>query len=680
VSAIPPKLKKMPHQMEMHGHVRNDEYFWLNNRSDPAVTSYLEAENVHTDAVLSPVRDLKQRLLAEMKGRIKEDEESAPYRDGNYYYYLRYEKGREYPVYCRKCGSLDAPEQVLLDVNAVAAEHDYCAVRNFSVTPDHSKAAFAVDFEGRRFYELRFLDLDNGQLLSDQIVNVSENFEWANDSNTLFYTRQDEETLRDYQVYRYGLGDIGATLVYQEDDDSNWLSVEKSLSGKFLFLASVATLSTEIHYLSASHPEQEPKLFLQREEEHEYFVTDGMDCFYVLSNDGAQNFKLSKTPIGDTAKESWQDVMANRDTVLIEGLDVFGKFIVLSVVENGLSQLEVLSRESGDLYRIPFDEDVCSVCSGDNFEYDSILFRYSYESMTTPESIYDFNLITQGQSLIKEQEVPGEFNRADYRTERLFAPARDGTQVPVSLVYKAGLRKTGTNPLLVYGYGSYGISMEPEFDSDLLSLLDRGFVYAIAHVRGGSEMGRQWYIDGRQLKKMNSFNDFIDVTQFLIEEGFSTREHTYAQGGSAGGLLVAAVANMAPDLYQGIIADVPFVDIVTTMLDSDIPLTTGEWDEWGNPEDKKYYEYMLSYSPYDNVKSMEYPNLLVTTGLQDSQVQYWEPAKWVAKLRDHKTDDKLLLFKTDMAAGHSGKTGRYQSLEETSLCYSFLLLLEGTLQ
>ena len=447
-----------------------------------------------------------------------------------------------------------------------------------------------------------------------------------------------------------------------------------------MFLVSVATLSTEIHYLPASHPEQVPELFLQREEEHEYFVTDGLDCFYVLSNDGAQNFKLSKSPIGDTAKESWQEVIANRDAVLIEGIDVFDKFVVLSVVENGLSQLEVLSRDSGDLYRIPFDEAVYSVCSGDNFEYDSIVFRYSYESMTTPESIYDFNLLTQEQELVKEQEVPGDFDRADYRTERLFAPARDGTQVPVSIVYKAGLRKTGTNPLLVYGYGSYGFSMDPEFDSDLLSLLDRGFVYAIAHVRGGSEMGRQWYIDGRQLKKMNSFNDFIDVTQFLIDEGFSSREHTYAQGGSAGGLLVAAVANMAPDLYNGIVADVPFVDVVTTMLDSDIPLTTGEWDEWGNPEDRKYYEYMLSYSPYDNVKSMQYPNLLVTTGLQDSQVQYWEPAKWVAKLRDQKTDDKLLLFKTEMAAGHSGKTGRYQSLVETSLCYSFLLLLEGTLE
>ncbi len=662
--------------MELHGHIRDDEFYWLNNRDDPEVVAYLRAENAYTDAVLSPVAGLRKKLLSEMKERIKEDEESAPYRDGDYFYYHRYLKGREYPVYCRKFRALDAPEQILLDTNIVAEGHHYCSVRNFSVTPDHRKAVYAVDLEGRRFYTLHFLDLDGGAAPAECIHNVSANFEWANDSRTLFYTRQDAETLRDYQVYRHVLGG-GATLVYQEDNDSNWLSVEKSLSGKYLFLVSEATLSTEVRYLPADKPEQEPVLFQQREKTHEYFITDGVDCFYVLSNDSAKNFKLMKTALHDTAKSSWKELIGNRDGVLIEGLDVLEKFVVLSVVENGLSEFEVLDRKSGEIYRIPFNEGVYSVCSGDNFEYTSSLFRYGYESMTTPETVFDFNLLTQEQQLIKTQEIPGGFNRDDYKSERLFAPARDGSLVPVSLVYRKGMQKTGRNPLLIYGYGSYGISMEPDFDSDLLSLLDRGFVYAIAHVRGGSEMGRQWYIDGRQLNKRNTFDDFIDVTQFLIKEGFSSPEHTYAQGGSAGGLLVAAVANMAPELYKGIVANVPFVDVVTTMLDSDIPLTTGEWDEWGNPAERKFYDYMVSYSPYDNVKNMAYPNILVTAGLHDSQVQYWEPAKWVAKLRDHRNNDGLLLLKTDMQAGHSGKTGRYQSLEETSLCYSFLLLLEG---
>jgi len=669
--------ERKPARLELHGDVRIDNYFWLKERDNPDVIAYLDAENAYTEKMMAPMQGMQELLFDEIKSRIKEDDKSAPYSRGDYFYYYRYVEGSEYPIYARKKGSLDAAEEIMLDVNQLAGDADYFSVRGFKVSPDDRIAAYGVDTRGRRFYDLHFLDLETGETLPDTIEDMTSNFQWANDSRTVLYAKQHPETLRWYRVFRHKLGSADDTLIYEEEDETNYLGVSKSLSGKFFYLTSSQTLSTEIRYLPADSPEDEPTVFLSREENHEYFVTDGDDRFYVFSNDGAKNFRILEAPLDNTSKDAWTEIVAHRDDALIEGLAVFKDYLVITIVENGIKQMEVIERTTGDTYRIEFGEDVYTAYADDNYEFDTAWFRYTYESMTTPESTYDFNMASKEHKQIKERAVLGGFDRDDYQTERLFATARDGTQVPVSIVYRKGMEKNGQNPLFQYGYGSYGSSIEPTFSANTLSLLDRGFIYAIAHIRGGSEMGREWYYDGRQLNKKNTFTDFIDVSKFLIDEGYTSPEHLYARGGSAGGLLMGAVVNMAPELYKGISTRVPFVDVVTTMLDEDIPLTSGEWDEWGNPAEKKYYDYMKSYSPYDNVQAMAYPNILVTTSLHDSQVQYWEPAKWVAKLRELKTDDNLLLLKTDMAAGHSGKTGRFQRIEDTALYFSFFLALEG---
>jgi len=672
-----PTPEKRPQTLELHGDKRIDNYFWLRERENPEVIAYLEAENAHTENVLSPYKGLQGVLFEEMKSRMKQDDESAPYKRGDYFYSVRYEEDREYPIYVRRKGSLDASVEVMLDVNKLAGDADYFSLRGFSVSPDDRIAAYGVDTDGRRFYDLYFLDLETGELLPDQIKNTTSNFVWANDSQTILYSKQHPDTLRSYQVLRHRLGNVEDALVYEEEDETNYLYVYKSLASKYLFLISAQTLSTEIRYVSADSPHDPPKVFLPREADHEYAVADGGDRFYVISNDAARNFKLMEVPLEDTSKGMWRELVAHRDNALIEGVEVFQNYLVVTIVEDGLIQMEVMDRQTGEMRRIEFDEEVYTAYADGNVEFESGLFRYTYESMTTPESSYDYDLATQAHTLIKEREVVGSFDRNDYVTERLFATARDGTKVPVSIVYRKGMDKNGRNPLLQYAYGSYGSSTTPSFSSDRLSLLDRGFAFAMAHVRGGSELGREWYYSGRQLKKKNTFTDFIDVSRFLIDEGYTSSEHLYAYGGSAGGLLMGAVLNMAPELYKGVLAAVPFVDIVTTMLDADIPLTSGEWDEWGNPNEREFYDYMLSYSPYDNVRKTDYPNILVTTGLHDSQVQYWEPAKWVAKLREYKTDDNLLALKTDMSAGHSGKTGRFRRIEDTALYYSFFMGLEG---
>ncbi|MDH5240909.1 MAG: S9 family peptidase [Gammaproteobacteria bacterium] len=676
-SAPAPAPEKRPVTLELHGDTRVDDYFWLRERENPEVIQYLEAENAHMEEMLAPFKGLQGVLLEEMKARLPQDDESAPYRRGEYFYYYRYVEGGEYPIYARKKGSLDAPEQILLDVNKLAGDADYFSLVSFDVSPDHRIAAYAVDDVGRRFYDVYFLDLETGQLLPDRIDDMTANFEWANDSRTVLYGKQHPETLRSYRVFRHTLGEATDTLVYEEADETNYLYVTKSLSSSYFYLVSTQTLSTEVRYLSADTPEDSATVFLPREANHEYLVTDGGDRFYVLTNEGAKNFRLMEAPLDNKSKDAWKEIVAQRDDALIEDVDVFADFLVISIVENGLTQMEVINRESGEIKRVDFGEEVYTAYSNDNYEFDTDWFRYVYESMTTPKSTYDINLATDEQKLIREQPVVGNFDSNNYRTERLFATARDGTRVPVSIVYRKGMEKNGRNPLLQYAYGSYGSSTEPNFNTDRLSLLDRGFIYAIAHIRGGSELGREWYYDGRQLNKKNTFTDFIDVSKYLIAEGYTSPEHLYALGGSAGGLLMGAVLNMAPELYNGVLAAVPFVDVVTTMLDADIPLTSGEWDEWGNPNEKEYYDYMKSYSPYDNVQKMDYPNILVTTGLHDSQVQYWEPAKWVAKLREYKTDDKMLVLKTDMSAGHSGKTGRFRRIEDTSLYYAFFMGLEG---
>ena len=672
-----PSAEKRPVTLEIHGDQRVDDYFWLRERENPEVIAYLEAENAHTERSLRPFKGLQTLLFDEIKSRIRQDEETAPYRRGDYFYYVRYVEGSEYPIYARKKGSLDADEQIILDVNELAGDADYFSVRGLDVSPDDRIAAYGIDTEGRRFYDLFFLDIETGELLDDKIEDMTANFEWANDSQTILYAKQHPETLRSYRVYRHQLGGTEDSLVYEEQDETNYLSVGKSLSSAFFYLVSSQTLSTEVRYLSADSPQDEARVFLPRENDHEYSVTDGGDRFYVISNDGAENFRILEAPLDDTTKSAWKEVLGHNEQALIEDVDVFQDYMVVTLLENGLTQMDVIDRASGAVRRIDFDEQVYVAYSADNYEFDTRRLRYVYESLTTPESTYDYDLETQEHTLIKEKEVVGDFDRENYLTKRLFATARDGTEVPVSIVYRNGLERNGKNPLLQYAYGSYGYSTSPYFNADRLSLLDRGFVFAIAHVRGGSEMGRQWYYDGRQLKKKNTFTDFIDVSRHLIEAGYTSPEHLYAYGGSAGGLLMGAVLNMAPELYNGVLAAVPFVDVVTTMLDEDIPLTTGEWDEWGDPNKKEFYDYMLSYSPYDNVRATDYPNLLVTTGLHDSQVQYWEPAKWVAKLRDHKTDGNLLLLKTDMSAGHSGKTGRFRRIEDTALYYAFFLGLEG---
>ncbi len=672
-----PTVEKHPVTMELHGDTRVDDYYWLRERENPEVIAYLEAENDYTDKTLEPFSGLQSVLFDEMKSRLKQEDQTAPYRRGGYFYYVRYEEGSEYPIYARKKGSLDAPEHIMLDVNELAGDAGFFAVRNFSVSPDGTIAAYGVDTTGRRFYNLYFIDIESGELLPDQIDDTTANFEWANDNRTILYGKQHPETLRSWQIFRHTLGDTEDTLVYEEPDEENYLGVGKSLSDKFFYLVSGQTVSTEVRYVSADSPESPPKVFLPREENHEYSVTDGGDRFYITTNDGAKNFKLMEAPLDDTSKEAWTEVVGHRDNVLLEGVDVFANHLVVSIVENGLTQVEVIDRTTGATKRVAFDEEVYSAYTKDNAEYDTGLLRYTYESLTTPESIYDYDMATEEHSLIKEAEVVGDFDRANYQTERRFARARDGTEVPVSIVYRKGMEKNSKNPLLQYAYGSYGSSSAPYFSSNLLSLLDRGFVYTIAHIRGGSEMGREWYFDGRQLNKKNTFTDFIDVSKYLIAEGYTSADHLYAYGGSAGGLLMGAVLNLAPELYNGVFAAVPFVDVVTTMLDEDIPLTSGEWDEWGNPNEKEFYDYMLSYSPYDNVAAQDYPNVLVTTGLHDSQVQYWEPAKWVAKLREHKTDDNMLILKTDMSAGHSGKTGRFRRIEDTALYFSFFVGLEG---
>jgi oligopeptidase B len=672
-----PAPEKKPVQLELHGDVRVDNYYWLRERENPEVIAYLDGENAYTEQMMAPMLGMQKILVDEIRSRIKEEDESAPYRRGDYFYYHRYAEGSEYPIYARKKDSLDADEEILLDVNQLAEGADYYALRGFDVSPDDRIAAYAVDTRGRRLYDLYFLHLDTGELLPDRIENVTGNFAWANDSQTILYGKQHPETLRSYRIFRHKLGHDEDSLVYEEEDETNYLYVDKSLSEKFFYLISSQTLSTEVRFLSADSPEDEATVFLAREDDHEYFVTDGGDRFYIYSNDSAENFRILEAPLDSTSKNSWTEVLAHRDDALIRNFTVFKDFLVVELLENGMTRMEVVSRSTGATYRIDFGEEVYTAYSDSNHEFDSSWFRYTYESMTTPESTYDFNLTSKEHKLIKERAVLGGFNRDNYQTQRLFATARDGTQVPVSIVYRKGMKKNGKNPLFQYAYGSYGSSVDPRFSADMLSLLDRGFIYAIAHIRGGSEMGRDWYYDGRQLNKKNTFTDFIDVSKYLINEGYTSPEHLYARGGSAGGLLMGAVANMAPELYKGISTRVPFVDVVTTMLDADIPLTSGEWDEWGNPAKKDYYEYMKSYSPYDNVRAMDYPNILVTTALHDSQVQYWEPAKWVAKLREFKTDDNLLLLKTDMSAGHSGKTGRFRRIEDTALYFSFFLELEG---
>lgn len=674
-----PLAKKKPQQLEKHNDIRIDNYFWMKDREHPEVINYLNAENAYCDESMAHTKAFQKDLFEEMKGRIKEDDSSVPYKYNGYWYITKFEKGKDYPIYLRKKDSLDNPEELLFDCNAMAEGERYFKLAGISISPDNTLVSFGIDKTGRRNYTIYVKDLTTGQIKSDAIPNTTGSSSWANDNQTLFYTKKDEVTLRAYQIYRHTLGKTKDVLVFQEEDDTYGTTVYKSKSRKYIIIACYSTLTNEYHLLNANDPNGKFEVFYPRVRGLEYSISHYQDQFYILTNkDKATNFKLMRCNESDRVMESWEEVIAHRADTLIENVDIFKDFLVVSERRNGLNQIRIMRWDNTDDYYLPFDNETYTAYTTTNVEFDTSILRFGYNALTTPASVIEFNMISKERRVLKEQEVlGGAFNKDNYVSERIWATANDGTKIPISLVYKKGVKKDGNSPLLQYAYGSYGSTVDPYFSTIRLSLLDRGFIYAISHVRGGEYLGRPWYEDGKLLKKKNTFTDFIACSVYLIKERFTSSKHLYAMGGSAGGLLMGVVINEAPELYNGVVAAVPFVDVITTMLDDSIPLTTGEYDEWGNPNDKLYYDYMKSYSPYDNVTSKSYPNMLVTAGLHDSQVQYWEPAKWVAKLRELKTDSNQLYLKTNMDAGHGGASGRFESLKEEAEEFAFLLDLEG---
>lgn len=676
-----PVAAKNPKEFTAHSDKRIDDYYWLNQREDEKVLTYLKAENTYLDTMMSGTKKLQEKLFLEMKGRIKEKDESLPFKNNGYWYYSRFEEGKQYPIFCRKKESLTAPEEIMLDQNKMAEGFKYYSIGGRSVSDNNELLAFTVDSVSRRLYGLQFKNLVTGTVYPEIITNVEGgDLAWAADNKTIFYVKKDVNTLLGYQVWRHELGTEPSkdVLVFEEKDNRFYISVYRTKSKKYIGIVSdMNQVSSEYRLLEAAKPAGEFKIFASREANFQYNIEHYKDKFYVLTDWKAPNFRLMETPENQTGKDHWTEVLPHRKEVYLSSLTVFKDHLVLSEVKDALNQLRVINQKDKKDYYIPFDEAVYTAFVNTNPEYNTNILRFSYTSMTTPASIYDFNMDTQQRELKKQTEVLGGFKKEEYTSERLWATARDGVKVPVSLVYKKGIKKDASNPLLLYGYGSYGSSMFPSFNSNVISMLDRGFVYAIAHVRGGQEMGRQWYDDGHLFKKKNSFFDFIDCAEYLISEKFTTKEHLYANGGSAGGLLMGGIVNFRPDLWHGVVADVPFVDVITTMSDASIPLTTGEYEEWGNPADSAEYFYIKSYSPYDNVEKKAYPNMLITTGLHDSQVQYFEPAKWVAKMRELKTDKNILLFKTNMEAGHGGASGRFDYLKDKALQYAFYLALEG---
>jgi oligopeptidase B len=675
-----PVAIQIPVVLENHGDTRIDPYFWLNDRENPEVIAYLNAENAYYQEQTKHSKPIQEALFLEMKSRIKEDDSTVPYFYNGYYYLTRFEKGGDYPIYSRKKESLDAAEEILFNCNEMARGFAYFNLKGLTISPNNQWVAFSVDTIGRRIYTLQIKNLVSGELAPDKIENVTGTATWANDNATLFYTRKDAVTLRADSVYKHILGMQPQTdsLVYFEKDDTFDVTVYKEKSKKYLVIASSSTLTSEYQILTADAPSGKFKLFQKRTRGLEYSISHFGDRFYILTNkDKATNFKLMVTPESDTQKEHWTDLIAHRAAVLLEDIEIFRDYLVVSERENGLNTIQIRPWDGSEAYYLPFESETYTAYTTTNVDFETSLLRYSYQSMNTPASVIEFDMKTKTKQVLKEQVVlGGQFDKANYTEERVWATAKDGTQVPISIVYKNGLTKNGENPLLLYAYGSYGMSMDAYFSSTRLSLLDRGFIYAIAHVRGGEDLGREWYEQGKLLRKKNTFTDFIACTEFLIQEKYSCVDHLYAEGGSAGGLLMGAICNMAPHLYHGVIAQVPFVDVVTTMLDESIPLTTGEYDEWGNPNKINYYNYIKSYSPYDNVKAQAYPHLYVSTGLHDSQVQYWEPAKWVARLRILKTNNTQLYLDTNMDAGHGGASGRFEALRELAKEFSFLLDLE----
>jgi oligopeptidase B len=678
-----PVAEKKPKELTIHGDIRVDDYYWMNDffKKGPDsdnVVKHLTEENAYTDTMMSATKPFQESLFKELKGRIKEKDESVPVFKNGYFYYVRMEDGKQYYKYCRKKGSLEAGEEILLDVDAMAEGFSYFSVTGFNVSPDNKMIAYGVDTLSRRIYDIHVKNLETGEILKDKINGASGSVAWANDNSTFFYTWKNPVTLLTEKIMKHKLGSTSAdVLVFQEKDPSNYIGVKKTKSNQFLVIESSATMSSEIRILDANKPDGAFQVFQPRIKDVLYEIEHWGNQFLIVTNKDAINFRLMESTITNTGVNNWKEVIPHRADVLLSGIEVFKNHWVLSERKNGLIQLRVMDKKSGNEHYLDFGEPAYTANVSSNPEFNSEVLRFNYTSLTTPASVYDYTMDTKSKKLMKQQEVVGGYDAKKYVTERIYATAKDGTKVPVSIVYKKGVKKDGSAALLLYGYGSYGASMDAGFSSNRLSLLDRGFVYAIAHIRGGQEMGRKWYEDGKLFKKKNTFTDFIDCAEFLIEQKYTSKEHLYAMGGSAGGLLMGAIVNMRPDLWNGVVAAVPFVDVVTTMLDESIPLTTNEYDEWGNPNNKEAYEYMKSYSPYDNLERKAFPNMLVTTGLHDSQVQYFEPEKWVAKLRDYNTGKNIILLHTNMVAGHGGASGRFDYLKDVALQYAFLFSLEG---
>jgi oligopeptidase B len=678
---LPPSAKKIPKELKKFDSKRVDNYFWLKNRDDPKVIEYLEKENDYFKKMTSDTEDFQETIYNEIKKKIKEDDQSVPYFLNGYWYLTKYQKNKNYPIYLRRKSDLNSKDQILFDCNLLAEGYEYFNLSNIKISPNNKFAAYSVDTLSRRLYTIRIKNLHTGEVLNDQIINTSGGFAWANDNKTLFYTNRDSDTLRNDKILRHEIGTKSKDdkIVFHEKDNTFYTSVSKSKSNKFIIISSQSTLTSEFQFLDANKPLDNFRLFNQRKRGLEYSINHYEKFFYIITNiDNAKNYKLMKTPIGGTEYENWINVIDHRKDVLIEGIDIFKNYLVISERANGLNRINVRKWDDSESYYLDFKSETFSSYTTTNVDFDTNILRYGFNSLTQPPSIIDFNMSSKKKTIRKQQQVLDDnFKNKNYISERIWSQSEDGTKIPISLVYKKGLIKNNKNPLLLYGYGSYGNTIDPYFSVSRLSLLDRGFVFAIAHVRGSEYMGRKWYDEGKLLKKTNTFKDFITCTKHLISEGYTNTNQTYAYGGSAGGLLMGSVINLEPELYNGVIAAVPFVDVLTTMLDETIPLTTGEYDEWGNPNNEEFYNYILSYSPYDNVKKMKYPNLLVTTGLYDSQVQYWEPAKWVAKLRELKVGENLLLLKTNMDSGHGGASGRFDALKEVAREYVFLFSLEN---
>lgn len=674
-----PKAKKIDKLLEIHNDKRNDPFFWMNERENPEVIKYLEEENSYTDFVMKDTEDLQNELFEEMKSRYKKDDQSLPYFFNQYWYIVRYEDGKEYPIFSRKFQSLDNEEEILLDVNILAEGEEYFDIGSVSVSVDNQFIAYSSDKTGRRIYTIFFKNLKTGEIFEDKIENTTGKAVWAGDNQHIFYIRKDE-SLRAYQIHRHELGTDTEkdVLIFHEEDETFDVNVFKTKSLEYIFISSSSTNEDEHRFIPADNVFADWKIIQERTEDLEYSVEHYQDDFYIITNaDDSTNFKIVKTKVSQPEIENWVDFIPHRENVLLEGFEIFNDYFVIEEREKGLLQIKIIESKTGDSHYLPFSDPTYTAYIGTNMEFDTEKLRFGYTSLTKPSSTYEYDMKEKTTKLLKEQEVlGGKFFPENYISERIWAIARDGKEIAISLVYHKNTPKSADTPLLLYGYGSYGHTVDATFSSVRLSLLDRGFIYAIAHIRGGEYLGREWYEDGKMLRKKNTFFDFIDAAKHLISHHYTSPRHLYAMGGSAGGLLMGAVMNYNPELFHGIVAQVPFVDVVTTMLDETIPLTTGEYDEWGNPNEKEYYDYMKSYSPYDNIEAKNYPNILITTGFHDSQVQYWEPAKWTAKLRDLKTDNNIIIFKTDMTSGHGGASGRFESLKEVALEYAFLLKLE----